>query len=124
MTRNKKTENFYRRRLFVRLDELQHKAEWPLAKRPTDAAFKDARAFVENLPLGMIPLPTIGVADDGEVNFLWTSQRTYVDLGFYGDGTFSFFGQREGEAPIFGDNLPADGGVPRPFFCLFGEAVT
>ena len=74
--------------------------EWPNRR-----AFFDAIRFAKSLR-GMDLRPTISVADDGELNFLWDSGTLHVDLGFYGDGSYSYYA-RDGEGKeFFGDNVP------------------
>jgi len=82
-------------RLLSYLDNLFKTPEdmrWPEATWPTKQAFDDARVFITKLPLGDIPEPLIRFAADGEINFLWTDEEVDVDLGFYGTGTYSYFG--------------------------------
>nr|HEV7952888.1 hypothetical protein [Candidatus Acidoferrales bacterium] len=56
---------------------------------------------------------SIHVASDGEVNFRWSGSDFQIDLGFYGDDKFSFYGEKTGLAPIFGDDTPVKDGIPR-----------
>ena len=37
--------------------------------------------------------PYISLATDGEINFLWMLPHLRLDLGFYGDGTYSYYGK-------------------------------
>ncbi len=74
------------------LFETPEASRWPGTKWPVKRAFEDARAFITELPLAYIPEPEIRFADDGEINFLWTSKNVHIDLGFYGTGTYSYFG--------------------------------
>ena len=97
------------------LDKLEQTPEsqrWPAADWPSTEAFRDARAFIEALPSESIPLPYLGLADDGEVNFLWKADGLHVDLGFYGTGTFSFFAREKTNEGFYGDDFPASGGLP------------
>ena len=101
--------------LLRRLDIAQGAPEserWPAADRPCEPAFADARSFIWRLPPCPVRLPNIGVADDGEVNFLWDSDGIYIDLGFYGDGTFSYFARAEDGQKFYGDDLSASGILP------------
>ena len=74
--------------------------EWPNSR-----AFFDAIRFAKSLR-GMDLLPTISVADDGELNFLWDSGTLHVDLGFYGDGSYSYYARDAEGKEFFGDNVP------------------
>ena len=107
--------------LVWRLDELEEMPEserWPEADWPSDRAFADARAFINGLPLEPIPLPSLGLADDGEINFLWNQNGTYIDLGFYGTGTFSYFARVMDNEELYDDDLPAADGLPQDLLVL------
>ncbi len=60
---------------------------------PTEQAYEDAKRFIRLLPLSKIHVPEIYFPHDGEITFLWDEQDCglYVDLGFYGDETYSYF---------------------------------
>jgi len=59
---------------------------------PNEAAVDDALAFLRLLPLGT-PNPTPTLSNDGEVGFFWKRDGYYIDIGFYGDGKYSYFGE-------------------------------
>ena len=62
------------RDLLAQLKEFENTPEgerWPGATWPKPQAFRDAEAFVRKLPLDSVSMPDMGLADDGEVNFLW-----------------------------------------------------
>ena len=63
----------HRRQLLAVLDALPPPdvGRWPNAVPPDPGALRDARTFILSLPLRLVHLPDIGLADDGEVNFLW-----------------------------------------------------
>ena len=85
---------------------------WPGADWPTEQAFEDASLFIRRLPPVAIHLPSIGLADDGEVNFLWKQDDIHIDLGFYGTGTFSYFARTQDGEKFYGDDVPASQGLP------------
>jgi hypothetical protein len=102
--------------LLDRLAELKTKYStvWlPNSTRPSDNAFQNAKDFVSTLPLQQMVKPAIHVASDGEVNFQWSGPDFHIDLGFYGNGKFSFYGAKEGHAPIIRDEVPVKDGIPR-----------
>ncbi len=102
--------------LLDRLAELKTKYNtvWlPNSTRPKDDAFQNAKDFVSTLPLNRIVKPAIHVASDGEVNFQWSGPDFHIDLGFYGDGRFSFYGAKKGHKPIVGDEVPVKDGIPK-----------
>lgn len=77
---------------------------------PQDSAFRDASEFVRNWNVEPLYMPDIGIADDGEVNFAWDQRGIYLDLGFYGDGTYSYYGKsRDGKEFLEDDLAPSDG---------------
>lgn len=109
--------------LYARLDEYRTKPGedcWPGAVRPVDEAFADARAFIERLPLSSIPAPEISLADDGEINFLWAGgdAAAYVDLGFYGTGTYSYFARGGDGRGVRGEGVPTSQGLPGEIVAL------
>lgn len=62
------------------------------AKAPAGAAIDEAEQFSSNvLPADEFQLPTVTAAADGEVNFSWRNALGYIDLGFYGDGSYSYY---------------------------------
>lgn len=101
--------------LLRQLDALQHTPEsdrWPTADWPSDRAFADARSFICRLPAGAILPPNMGLADDGEISFLWDSDAVHIDLGMYGTGTFSYFARTGDGQKFYGDDCPAAHGLP------------
>ena len=101
--------------LVGRLDQLRSVPEnerWPSSEPPDDAAFRDARAFLDRLPFPLAALPHISLADDGEVNFAWDEGVLHIDLGFYGAGTFSYYARSADGQEYFGDDVPAGSALP------------
>ncbi len=101
-------------RLMTRLRDLHETPEdvrWPGAVWPTKRALKDAEIFIASLPLLQVPEPDIRFADDGEVNFLWLGGNVHLDLGFYGTGTYSYFGCNAEGKEIQGENVSASEGL-------------
>src|SRR5271168_2075661 len=89
--------------LFDRLSELKKKylvPSLPNSEPPSALAFQDAKTFVLTLPLARLVKPIIHVASDGEVNFQWSGPDFRIDLGFYGNEKFSFYGAKKGQNPI------------------------
>ncbi len=76
-----------------------------------ERALGDAEEFVSGWVGTPVAKPDVGLADDGEVNFFWKHEGARVDLGFFGDGTYSYFAKdRHGER-YFGDDVPAGDGL-------------
>jgi hypothetical protein len=61
-------------------------------KAPSQAAVRDAECFTRILVHDEIYAPSISLATDGEINFFWMLPHFRLDLGFYGDGTYSYYG--------------------------------
>jgi hypothetical protein len=61
-------------------------------KAPSQAAVRDAECFTRLLVHDDIYAPSISLATDGEINFFWMLPHFRLDLGFYGDGTYSYYG--------------------------------
>lgn len=81
---------------------------------PTRSAIDEALAFIELLPL-RARLPRPMVSGDGEVGFYWKTDDCYIDVGFFGDGTISYYGrsgrvelEARGPEPFNRHALPKD----------------
>ena len=95
-------------RVLSRLNQLRStppEERGPQVEWPTEQAFVDARSFAVQMPSPLRALPHVSLADDGEVNFAWTKEDLYLDLGFYGDDTFSFYGRNSGGQESLGDDI-------------------
>ncbi len=101
-----------RRSIENRLNELGQRETAPGAETPTTAAFTDATAFAGQLPRPLSEMPHISLADDGELNFAWNGGPIYIDLGFYGTGTYSYFARDRRGQKHHGDDIPAKGPIP------------
>ena len=95
------------------LFETPEDERWPSTTWPIHKAFEDARALISKLPLADIPEPEIRFADDGEINFLWMKENIHIDLGFYGTGTYSYFGHNGEGQEIQDENVLASDGLAR-----------
>lgn len=59
---------------------------------PTNQAIDDAETFAINHLFAFEKcMPEISPASDGEVNFCWRNEAGLLDLGFYGDGVYSYY---------------------------------
>ena len=68
--------------------------------------FNDANKFVNMLPY-LDNYPLISMVDDGELNFYWKYDDVRIDLGFYGNGVYSYYAQK-GTHDYFGDDIAID----------------
>ena len=81
---------------------------------PNSVAMSQACQFIDLLPVGTT-LPHISVAEDGEINFFWRSDSTYIDVGFYGDNSIHYYARaeesdidKEMSEPFLGRSLPRE----------------
>lgn len=66
---------------------------------PSREAILDAETLIEKLVhSGVVAAPRIGLDDDGAFSFSWKAEGLVGDLSIYGDGEYSFFVRRDGEA--------------------------
>ncbi len=81
---------------------------------PPDQAFEEAEEFVRFLPIPDIPLPKIYVSDAGDIDFLWKRKdgSLHIDLGFYGDGTYSYYATNFNEQEFMDDAAKVCEGLP------------
>ena len=90
----------------------------PWATWPVISAFEDAMAFVRAWPGEALVMPDVGLADDGEVSFLWKGVDLHVDLGFYGDGTFSYYAKDGDGEEYADDDVAATVGLPEDLLAI------
>lgn len=84
---------------------------------PSIKAMNDAEQFARALDLPFIHFPNIGAADDGEITFLWNLKNGfYLDLGFVGNGSYSFFAKLPNGDEIIVDKAPVK--LPLPEMVL------
>lgn len=79
---------------------------------PSEKAIKQAEAFARLLPFDEIYAPHISLASDGEINFLWNLQDFRFDLGFYGDGRYSYYGRTVSGEEFMADERSVDTTLP------------
>lgn len=67
--------------------------------------YSDAVIFVNNnFKKSNIQSPYISIADDGEINFYWNNDKILIDLGFFGDGTYSCYAKTKHGKEFFIDD--------------------
>jgi hypothetical protein len=81
---------------------------------PADAqTINDAITFVNNLDFNHIQIPYISLATDGEISFWWDLETIKLGLGFYGDGTYSYYAKLlENGKEFFGDDKDLKSTLP------------
>jgi hypothetical protein len=71
---------------------------------PNIDAQMDAHAFLEGIPDGRMP-DVILAPGDGEIVFQWRKDGQFIEVGFYGDGTISWYIDRvDGRSPRHSDD--------------------
>ena len=82
-----------------------------VSRASLERALDDAERFVNAWPEAPVAEPDVGLVGDGEVNFLWKHNGAHVDLGFFGDGTYSYFAKDSQGNRYPGDDVPAERGL-------------
>lgn len=77
------------------------------AAMPSNKVVDDAIAFLRMLPLTTAS-PRPGLSNDGELSLFWQKNGVYIDVGFTGDGMYSYYAKDAAEREYFGDDLPLD----------------
>lgn len=63
----------------------------PESKPASASSLLESGRFVEQIDWTTSKIPSLNLAEDGEINFFWSDPELYLDLGFYGDGTYSYY---------------------------------
>lgn len=81
-------------------------------------AIEDAERFLRKHDLQNLVPPIISLSEDGEINFVWRTERLYLDLGFFGDGTYTYYGKSVSGQVFMGDNAPRSASLPHDLTAL------
>jgi hypothetical protein len=81
---------------------------------PSRAAISDAKRLLRQLPRRVAAPDQVYAPGDGEVMFQWVRPHLFVEVGFYGDGTISWFARVAGRETVHGDDPIAGGGSILP----------
>ena len=76
-----------------------------LPKSANPLAIEDAKEFMLHLPI-KAKKPIVSLANDGEINFLWMLPDFRLDLGMYGDGSYSYYGKTANGKEFISDQEP------------------
>jgi hypothetical protein len=79
---------------------------------PTGQAINDAESFLRVLLGREVTIPHISLAADGEINFLWNLKEIRLDLGFYGDQTYSYYGKGKDGKEYLEDEVAIANSLP------------
>lgn len=103
-----------------RLANLEHDWDGYGSSAPKQSARDDAEVFASfNAGLLEMALPRISAASDGEVNYYWKNARGLLDLGFYGDGTYSFYAELADGREFAADEVAINQALPNELIQLF-----
>ncbi|MCI0562740.1 MAG: hypothetical protein MN733_30025 [Nitrososphaera sp.] len=114
-------------KLIARIRELGTYADgWDGAegRSPSRSAVNDAEHFARSfLQKEELKKPIISLAADGEIAFLWALPSVRLDLGFYGDGTYSYYGRSSsGEEFMSDDGESIHTPLPEKLMELIGRS--
>lgn len=86
---------------------------------PSGSAVNDAERFGRSLLQDeTIEKPIVSLASDGEIAFLWTLPDLRLDLGFYGDGTYSYYGRSSSGKEFMSDSESIGTPLPEELLAL------
>lgn len=78
---------------------------------PSSDTINNTLLFLEKLPLGVAE-PRPGLSGDGEVSLFWEKDDVFVDIGFSGDGKYSFYAQDSQDIEYLKDNIDLNDPLP------------
>ncbi len=88
---------------------------------PASAAIREAVAFVRCLPPSSLA-PEPMVAADGEVGVFWRRGGAFIDVGFRGKGTLSYYAEtKRNHRPIHGDVCFAEVAAPEDLLAVIAK---
>ncbi|MGH8557820.1 MAG: hypothetical protein ACRESZ_10245 [Methylococcales bacterium] len=86
---------------------------------PTEATVDDAETFAWLLLRDeRIATPIVSLSADGEIAFLWALPTFRLDLGFYGDGTYSYYGRSSNGKEFISDEESIEAPLPEEILQL------
>jgi hypothetical protein len=94
----------------------------PETLAPTSASIEEAELFARYLfGIGSIVAPYISASGDGEVNFYWKTRDWMIDLGFFGDGLYSYYVRFENGHEIIEDGTCLSQPLPQEIVELISK---
>ncbi len=91
-------------------------------KAPTHKTVKDSERFARLLLRESLHAPHVSLATDGEINFFWNLPGFRFDLGFFGDGTYSYYGENSQGKEFMADDQLTDKPLPEGIIRLLGKS--
>ena len=84
---------------------------------PNARSITETLLWLRSLPLGCPPLKPM-LSGTGEVGLYWDDGRFYCDIGFCGDGTFSYYFEAPDGECMGGENIELET-FPEPLLGFF-----
>jgi len=78
---------------------------------------KDTLIFIEKLPFGATQ-PRPGLSGDGEVSLFWENDDFYIDIGFLGDGKYTFYARDHQQVEYLKDDVDLNASLPNELLNL------
>lgn len=75
------------------------------SRAASPAAVDEAERFARGINWQEHQPPVVSLTDDGEINLLWQTDDLYLDIGFIGDRTYTFFGKTKDGRTFLGDDV-------------------
>lgn len=83
------------------------------SRAPSAQAADDAELFaIYNLYRRNANTPKISAASDGEINFSWKNEKGLIDLGFFGDGSYSYYAKLSTGKELISDESEIEERLP------------
>lgn len=86
-------------------------------KPPTVDAVNDTLSFIHKLPFGVAESRP-GLSGDGEISLFWENDDIFVDIGFVGDGKYSFYARDSQSIEYFKDEINLKDSLPEALINL------
>jgi hypothetical protein len=85
---------------------------------PSKEAVDEAEKFIISLSKYNISEPSISLASDGEINFYWKNNDFLLDLGFFGEGVYSYYAKKSSGEEYIQDDIKIDAPLPKTIIKL------
>lgn len=86
----------------------------------SEEAAADTFLFIDRLAMDL-EWPRIGLSGDGEIGLFWDWGRGFIDVGFVGGGSYSYYARNAHGEEIFGDDIDANGEIDRDLFSFIAN---
>jgi len=82
---------------------------------------EEAERFIRAINWNEHILPVIALAEDGEMNLVWSDTDRHVDIGFFGDGTYAYYARGRDGRTYFEDGAPWHQTLPQDIVSLIAK---